>query len=45
VVDAVLNAGKNDGLLETEVMGLNLELEMLPSFTDPGARWVVSRSF
>jgi hypothetical protein len=45
VVDAVLNAGKHDGLLETEVMGLNMELEMLPSFEDPGARWVVSRSF
>ena len=45
VVDAVLNAGKHDGLLETEVMGLNMELEMLPSFENPGARWVVSRSF
>jgi TM2 domain-containing membrane protein YozV len=45
VVDAVLNAGKQDGILETEVLGMNVELEMLPSFTDPGARWVVSRSF
>lgn len=45
VVDAVINAGKEDGLLETEVMGLNMQLDMLPSFTDPGARWVVSRSF
>jgi len=45
VVDAVLNAGKPDGLLETEVLGMNVELEMLPSFRDPGARWVVSRSF
>lgn len=45
VVDAVLNAGKDDGLLETEVMGMNMELEILPSFNDPGARWVVSRSF
>lgn len=45
VVDAVLNAGQEDGLLETEVMGLNMELEVLPSFKDPGARWVVSRSF
>jgi hypothetical protein len=46
VVDAVLNAGKKpDGVLETEVLGMNVELEMLPSFTDPGARWVVSRSF
>jgi TM2 domain-containing membrane protein YozV len=45
VVDAVLNAGKEDGLLETEVLGMNMELEMLPSFKDPGARWVVSRSF
>jgi len=45
VVDAVLNAGKSDGVLETEVLGMNIGLEMLPSFTDPGARWVVSRSF
>jgi len=45
VVDAVLNAGKDDGVLETEVLGMNMELEMLPSFKDPGARWVVSRSF
>ena len=45
VVDAVLNAGQKDGLLETEVLGMNVGLEMLPSFTDPGARWVVSRSF
>ncbi|MCK9994804.1 MAG: hypothetical protein KAH56_00825 [Candidatus Krumholzibacteria bacterium] len=45
VVDAVLNAGKDDGVLETEVLGMNMELEMLPSFKDPGARWVVSRRF
>jgi TM2 domain-containing membrane protein YozV len=45
VVDAVLNAGKDDGVLEAEVLGMNMELEMLPSFKDPGARWVVSRSF
>ena len=48
VVDAVIGAGGaegSDGVLETEVMGLNLEMEILPSFRDPGARWVVSRSF
>lgn len=45
VVDAVLNAGKSDGILETEVLGMNMGVEMLPSFKDPGARWVVSRSF
>ncbi len=45
VVDAVLNAGHKDGLLETEVLGMNVELEMMPSFSDPGARWVVSGSF
>ena len=45
VVDAVLNAGGQDGVLETEVLGMNVGLEMLPSFSDPGARWVVSRSF
>ncbi len=45
VVDAVLNAGQDDGVLETEVLGMNLGLEMLPSWKDPGARWVVSRRF
>ena len=37
VVDAVIGAGGDDGVLETEVLGLNLEMQMLPSFTDPGA--------
>jgi len=45
VVDAVIGAGGSDGVLETEVMGLNLEMQVLPSFADPGARCVVSRSF
>ncbi len=45
VVDAVLGAGKDQGLLGTEVMGMNLDVEMLPSFRDPGARCVISRSF
>jgi hypothetical protein len=45
VVDAVLNAGKDESVLETEVLGMNLGFEVLPSWKDPGARWVVSRSF
>jgi len=45
VVDAVIGAGQKPGVLDAEVMGLNLELEMMPSVRDPGARWVVSRSF
>ncbi|MCB1182884.1 hypothetical protein KDM41_05580 [bacterium] len=45
VVDAVIGAGGKAGAIETEVMGLNLEMEMLPSWQDPGARCVVSRSF
>lgn len=45
VVDAVIGAGPSDGKLETEVLGLNLEMQMLPSLRDPGARCVVSRSF
>ena len=45
VVDAVLNAGGGDTMLATEVLGMNMELELSPSFHDPGARWVVSRSF
>jgi len=45
VVDAVLGAGGKPGSLEGEAMGMDLELEMLPSWRDPGARFVVSRSF
>jgi hypothetical protein len=45
VVDAVIGAGDRPGALETEVMGMDVGLEMLPSWRDPGARWVVSRSF
>ncbi len=45
VVDAVIGAGKKPGVLEAEVLGMNMELQMLPSFQDPGALCVVSRSF
>lgn len=45
VVDAVLGAGAVDGKLEAEVMGMTLEMEMLPSWRDPGAQWTVSRRF
>ncbi len=45
VVDAVMGAGAPDGKLEAEVMGLNLQMEMLPSLQDPGAQCVVTRRF
>lgn len=45
IVDAVIGAGKVDGQLETEVLGMNLSLGMLPSWQDPGARCTVARSF
>jgi len=46
VVDAVLGAGKSKpGGLETEVLGMNVEVDMLPSLRDPTARCVISRSF
>jgi hypothetical protein len=45
VVDAVLGAGAPDGKLETEVLGLNMGLEMKPSWRDPGAQWTISGSF
>ena len=45
VVDAVLGVGKANGKLDTEVMGMNLELEMLPSLRNPGAQCVISRRF
>ncbi len=45
VVDAVIGAGGKPGTLQTEVLGMNLGIEMLPSWRDPGAQCVVSRSF
>lgn len=45
VVDAVLNAEAPDGKLDTEVMGMNLGVEMLPSLRNPGAQCVLSRRF
>lgn len=45
VVDAVIGAGAKPGTLETEVLGMDLELGVIPSWRDPGARCVLSRSF
>ncbi len=45
VVDAVMGAGKDDPTLGTEVMGMNVRLEVAPVWTSPAARCVVSRSF
>lgn len=45
VVDAVLGAGGKPGAVETEVLGMKMELEMLPSWKNPGAQCVISRSF
>ncbi len=45
VVDAVLGAGNKPGALETEVLGMKLGVEVLPSWHNPGAQCVVSRSF
>jgi hypothetical protein len=46
VVDAVIGAGGNKpGTMQTEVLGMNLEVEMLPSWRNPGAQCVVSRRF
>ncbi len=45
VVDAVLGAGSKPGAFETDVLGMKMGVEMLPSWRDPGARCVVSRSF
>jgi Family of unknown function (DUF5683) len=45
VVDAVIGAGSTPGALETEVLGMKLEMEMLPSWRDPGAQCVISRRF
>ncbi len=45
VVDAVLGAGSKPGVLDAEVLGMNLEVKMLPSWRDPGAQCALSRSF
>jgi len=45
VVDAVIGAGNKPGVLEAEVLGMNVEMGMLPSWSNPGAQCVVSRRF
>lgn len=45
VVDAVIGAGNNPGSVEAEVLGMNMKVEVLPSWTNPGAQCVISRSF
>ncbi len=45
VVDAVIGAGNKPGAVETEVLGMTLGVEVLPSWQNPGAQCVVSRSF
>jgi len=45
VVDAVIGVGDKPGVLEAEVLGMNIEMGVTPSWRDPGARCVVSRSF
>lgn len=45
VVDAVIGAGGEPGKLETEVLGMGVELRMQPSWRDPGARCALTRTF
>lgn len=45
VYDAVKGAGGKPGTLETEVLGLDLNLGVVPSWRDPGARCTFARSF
>ncbi len=45
VFDAVMGAGKDDSAPGTEILGMNVRLEMSPVWTSPTARCVVSRGF
>ena len=45
MVDAVLGVDRMDGSLESRIMGLDLELAVVPELPNPGARWTVSRRF
>lgn len=45
VFDAVRGAGGKPGTLETEVLGMDLSVGVVPSWRDPGARAVFSRNF
>jgi len=45
VIDGVMGVKSHPGGVEAEVLGLNVSVDMLPSWTDPGAKWAVSRSF
>lgn len=45
VFDAVKSAGGDDPLLGTEVLGMNVRMEVNPLWSKPAARCVVSRGF
>ena len=45
MVDAVLGVDRIDGNLGTSVLGMEVELAVVPALPDPGARWTVSRRF
>lgn len=45
VFDAVLGAGRDGNVAQASVMGFDVELQLQPALTDPGARCVVSRGF
>ena len=45
VYDAVRGAGRSADEAHARVLGLDVELQVIPAWSDPGARCVVSRSF
>lgn len=45
VFDAVMGAGRDGNVAQARVLGLDVELQMQPALSDPGARCVVSRGF
>lgn len=45
VIDGVMGVKSHPGGIEADVLGMNVSLDMLPSWDDPGAKWAISRSF
>jgi len=45
VVDGVMGVKSHPGGIEADVLGMNVSLDMVPDWQDPGAKWAISRSF
>ncbi len=45
VIDGVMGVRSHPGGIEADILGMNVSLDMIPTWDDPGAKWAISRSF